>query len=136
MLSVVERRVNHGDPSNSRGVPIIFCPLMISDVELEFSHKTLDCMMRSDLAQAEVGEDLINNEESCRAALGTAECYLMEFELLGVDRRICPLQRAHDFHVLILVIDNDCSRAKRVLHRLHPLSVKTLGATLCFVEPL
>jgi hypothetical protein len=100
---------------------------MIRDVELELSRNSLNCMMRSDLAQAEVGENAMNNEEGCRATLGASECFLMEFELLCVDRRICPLQRPHGFHILILVIDNDYFRAKRVLHRLHPMSMNDTG---------
>ena len=117
LLSIVVCGIDRGYPSDSRCVPVIFCPLMIRDVELELSHDFLDCMMRSDLAQAEVGEDTMNNKEGCRATLGASERFLMDFKLLCVDRWIYPLQRAHGFHILILVIDNDYFGAKRVLHQ-------------------
>lgn len=123
LLAIVVRGVNRGEPSNSCGVPVIFSPLMIGDVEFKFSHNTLDCWVRSDLAQAEVGEDSMNDEESCRATLSAAKRFLMELELLGVNGGICPLQHAHGFHILLLVVDNDYFRAIRILHRMHPMSV-------------
>ena len=74
----------------------------------------------------------MDNEKCRRASLCVSERFLMKFELLSVDRRIRPLQRAHGFHILILVIDYDYVSTEGILHGLHPMGVNDTGCHFVF----
>jgi hypothetical protein len=56
LLSIVIRWIDCCNPSNSCGIPLVLCPLVIRDVKLEFFQNALDCMKGPDLAQTNVGE--------------------------------------------------------------------------------
>ncbi len=50
LFAIVIRWVDRCNPPDSRGIPVILCPLMIGDIKLEFSHDALDGVIRSNLA--------------------------------------------------------------------------------------
>ena len=63
LLSIVVRWIDCCNPSNSCGIPLVLCPLVIRNVELEFFHNSLDCIKGPDLAETDVGEYTMDNKE-------------------------------------------------------------------------
>ncbi len=102
---------------------MIFVPLMISNVEFEFLHDSLDGVESAHLAQACSGKDSVDNEVGGLATFSSAERFLMELKLLGVNCRICPFDRAHSFDILVFIVDYDYFVAISFLNCLHPMGM-------------
>ena len=107
LFTIVEGWVDCGDPSEARSVPLVFHPLMVRDETLVLFQDALNCVNRPDLAQADVGEDAMDNEESCRTAVVLTKRFLVELKLLGVNLWICPRQRTDSFNMLVFVVDDE-----------------------------
>ena len=72
LLTIIIGGIDQGDPSDTSGVELVFVPLMISNVEFEFFHVSLNGMESAHLAQARSCEDSVDNEEGGLATISSA----------------------------------------------------------------
>ncbi len=124
LITIVELWIDGCDPSNARRIPLIFCPLVICDVEFKLCHDTLDRRKCSHLGQADICKDTMNDEVSRLTPFITAKRFLMKLKLLCMNGRIGPFDRANLVDRLILVIDNDEFIPVGILDCLHPMSMQ------------
>jgi hypothetical protein len=123
LLAIVVGGVDGGNPSDPSRIELIFIPLVIGDVKFEILHDVLDRMEGSNLAQAYIRKDSVDNKECRLTTFSFAERLLVKLKLLCVYGWICPFYGANRFDILVLIIDNNNLIAVGFLNRLHPMGM-------------
>jgi hypothetical protein len=84
LLAIVVGGVDGGNPSDPSRIELIFIPLVIGDVKFEILHDVLDRMEGSNLAQAYIRKDSVDNKECRLTTFSFAERLLVKLKLLCV----------------------------------------------------